>query len=125
LDTDEQGGHLYLGYVVEAEGVRLYHSGDSLFYDGLVEQLGSEPFDVLFLPINGRDPRRGVAGNMSAAEAVALATVVRPRYLVPHHYDMFTFNTVPIGDFESEAASLPAGVIPKVLRCGERWEIER
>lgn len=125
LDTDEQGRHLYLGYVIEAEGVRLYHSGDSLFYDGLVEQLGSEPFDVLFLPINGRDPRRGVAGNMSAAEAVALATVVRPRYLVPHHYDMFTFNTVPIGDFESEAASLPAGVIPKVLRCGERWEIER
>ena len=67
------GRHLYLGFVIEAEGLRLYHSGDSLAYDGLAEQLGSEPFDVLFLPINGRDPARGVPGNMTAAEAVDLA----------------------------------------------------
>ena len=37
-------------------------------------ELGTEPFDVLFLPINGRDPARGVPGNMTAAEAVDLAT---------------------------------------------------
>ena len=34
---------------------------------------GTDPFDVLFLPINGRDPARGVPGNMTAAEAVDLA----------------------------------------------------
>ena len=124
-DTDEAGRHLYLGYVIEAEGLRLYHSGDSLAYDGLAGHFGAEPFDVLFLPINGRDPARGVAGNMSAAEAVALAAEVRPRFLVPHHYDMFTFNTVPVAQFEAEARRLPAGVTPKVLRCGERWEIKR
>lgn len=123
LDTDERGRHLYLGYVVEAAGRRFYHSGDSLAYDGLAEQLGDGPFDAFFLPINGRDPSRGVAGNMTAAEAVALAARCRPRYLVPHHYDMFTFNTVPLGTFEAQARSLPAGVEPKVLRCGERWEI--
>ena len=58
LDTDEDGRHLYLGYVIESEGLRLYHSGDSLAYDGLAEQLGPNAFDVLFLPINGRDPAR-------------------------------------------------------------------
>jgi L-ascorbate 6-phosphate lactonase len=123
LDTDASGRHLYLGYVVEAEGMRLYHSGDSLAYDGLVGWLGPDPFDVLFLPINGRDPARGVPGNMSAAEAVALAAEVRPRFVVPHHYDMFTFNTVPVAEFEAEARRLPEGVAPRVLRCGERWEI--
>ena len=123
LDTDERGRHLYLGYVIEAAGRRLYHSGDSLAYEGLAEQLGDEPFDAFFLPINGRDPKRGVAGNMNAAEAVALAARCRPRYLVPHHYDMFTFNTVPVATFEAEARKLPAGVEPVVLRCGERWEI--
>lgn len=125
LDTDDQGRHLYLGYIIEVEELRLYHSGDTLLYDGLVDHLGDRTFDVLFLPINGRDPARGVAGNMSAAEAVTLATIVRPRFVVPHHYEMFTFNTVPIGDFESEAVRLPAGVSPRVLRCGERWEIKR
>jgi L-ascorbate metabolism protein UlaG (beta-lactamase superfamily) len=123
LDTDAAGRHLYLGYVIEAEGLRLYHSGDSLAYDGLGGWLGQGRFDVLFLPINGRDPARGVAGNMSAAEAVALAAAVRPRFLVPHHYDMFTFNTVPVAQFEAEARNLPAGVAPRVLRCGERWEV--
>jgi L-ascorbate 6-phosphate lactonase len=125
LDTDARGRHLYLGYVIESEGLRLYHSGDSLSYDGLAGWLGPGPFDVLFLPINGRDPARGVPGNMSAAEAVALAAQVRPRFVVPHHYDMFTFNTVPVEHFEAEARTLPGGVSPRVFRCGERWEITR
>lgn len=123
FDRDAAGRHPYLGFVIEAAGLRLYHGGDTIAYEGLAEALGEERFDVLFLPINGRDPSRGVAGNMSAAEAVDLAARVRPRYVVPHHYDMFTFNTVPVGEFEEQARRLPAGVEAKVLKCGERWEI--
>ncbi len=55
--------------------------------------------------------------------AVDLAARVRPRFVVPNHYDMFTFNTVPVEDFVDEAGRLPAGVAARVLRCGERWEI--
>jgi L-ascorbate 6-phosphate lactonase len=124
LDTDDRGRHLHLGFVIEAEGLRLYHSGDSLAYAELPAWLGPGPFDAFFLPINGRDPARGVPGNMTAAEAVALARLCRPRFVVPHHYDMFTFNTVPVGVFEAEARHLPEGVTPRVLRCGERWEIQ-
>jgi L-ascorbate 6-phosphate lactonase len=123
LDTDADGHHLYLGFVVEVEGLRIYHSGDTLAYDGLVDHLGPGRFDVMFLPINGRDPSRGVAGNMMASEAVDLAARVKPRFVVPHHYDMFTFNTVHVGEFEAEARRLPLGVSSKVLRCGERWEV--
>ncbi len=125
LDRDAEGRHLYLGYVIETDGFRLYHSGDTVVYEGLEAELGSALFDVLFLPVNGRDPARGVAGNMSVAEAVDLASVMRPRFVVPHHYDMFTFNTVPIHEFVSESARLPEGVAPRVLQCGERWEIKR
>jgi L-ascorbate 6-phosphate lactonase len=121
LETDDRGRPLYLGFVVEVDGLRLYHSGDSLAYDGLEGWLGPGPFEVFFLPINGRDPARGVPGNMTAAEAVALAARCRPRFVVPHHYDMFTFNTVPVAEFEAAARLLPEGVTPRVLRCGERW----
>jgi L-ascorbate metabolism protein UlaG (beta-lactamase superfamily) len=123
LDQDSEGRHLYLGYVIESAGMRVYHSGDSLAYEGLERELGGELFDVLFLPINGRDPARGVPGNMTASEAVALASALRPRYVVPHHYDMFTFNTVPIATFETVARRLPPCVEPRILRCGERWEV--
>jgi L-ascorbate metabolism protein UlaG (beta-lactamase superfamily) len=123
LDTDESGRNLYLGFVIESDGRRFYHSGDSLAYEGLADWLGTEPFDALFLPINGRDPSRGVPGNMTAGEAVELASAVRPRWVVPHHYDMFEFNTVPVQGFEAEARRLPDGVRPAVLECGRRWEI--
>jgi L-ascorbate 6-phosphate lactonase len=123
LESDLNGRHLYLGYVVESEGVRLYHSGDSLAYDGLAARLAGDRFDVLFLPINGRAPARGVPGNMTAAEAIELAAWVRPRFVVPHHYDMFTFNTVPVAEFVALAGRLPEGTVPQVLRCGERWEL--
>jgi L-ascorbate 6-phosphate lactonase len=123
LETDQWGRHLYLGYIVESEGLRLYHSGDGLAYAGLAAQLAAEHFDVLFLPINGRDPARGVPGNMTAAEAVDLAARVRPRFVVPHHYDMFTFNTVRVEEFEAQANRLPSGVVPKIMKCAERWEI--
>jgi L-ascorbate 6-phosphate lactonase len=124
LDTDQNGRHLYLGFVIEAEGRRLYHSGDTVAYPGLCERLGTDPFDLLFLPINGRDPARGVPGNMSASEAVDLAAQIRPRSVAPHHYDMFTFNTVPVEVFAAEARRLPAGVEAHILSCGERWEIK-
>ena len=108
LDTDERGRHLYLGFVIELGGLRFYHSGDGVDHDGLAGSIGPAPLDVMFLPINGRDPARGVAGNMTAAEAVALANRVKPRFVVPHHYDMFTFNTVPVSLFEeSRAAARP------------------
>ena len=123
FDRDERGRHPYLGFIIESSGLRLYHSGDSLIYTGLVDTLAQEKFDVLFLPINGRDPARGVPGNMSAVEAVDVASVVKPRFVVPHHYDMFTFNTVPVADFEAEARRLPTGTEPLVLRCGQRWEL--
>jgi L-ascorbate 6-phosphate lactonase len=123
VETDLNGRHLYLGYVIESDGLRLYHSGDSLAYDGLAARLAGDRFDVLFLPINGRDPARGVPGNMTAAEAIELAAWVRPRFVVPHHYDMFTFNTVPVAEFVTLAERLPEGTVPQVLRCGERWEL--
>jgi L-ascorbate metabolism protein UlaG (beta-lactamase superfamily) len=123
LDTDADGHHLYLGFVIEVEGLRIYHSGDGVDYPGLDERLGCRPYDVLLLPINGRDPARGVPGNMSAAEAVDVAERMEPRFVVPHHYDMFTFNTVPVEAFASEARRLPPGIEPRILRCGERWEI--
>ncbi len=125
LDTDGRGRHLYLGFVIETGGLRFYHSGDGLAHDGLAAAIGPEPLDVMFLPVNGRDPARGVPGNMTAAEAVDLANVVRPRFVVPHHYEMFTFNTVPVAGFESEARRLRPGVEARVLRCGERWEVRR
>jgi L-ascorbate 6-phosphate lactonase len=122
FDDTPELGYPFLGFVLEMDGVRLYHSGDTLVYNGLVERLQAFDPDVLFLPINGTDAQRAalqVPPNMNHHEAVALAEAVKARLTIPHHYDMFTFNTVDVGEFERAAQA--AGILYRVLRCGERF----
>lgn len=89
-------GHPYLGYVIEADGVTIYHSGDTCIFDGLATRLKAWSITVAFLPINGRDAKRlrsGCIGNMTYQEAVDLAGAIQPRLTVPAHYEMFAGNT--------------------------------
>ena len=97
LDRDPQTGcHPYLGYIVKGNGVTLYHSGDSLIYEGLEAKLRQHaPLDIMFLPINGRDGvryRANCIGNMTFQEAVDLTGALHPGLAVPSHYDMFAGN---------------------------------
>lgn len=97
LDVDAAGNHRYLGYVISVGDVRLYHSGDCIPYPGLAEQLAKKQIDVALLPINGRDEvrlSRGVPGNFTVAEAIALCKAAAIGHLVGHHWGMFDFNTI-------------------------------
>jgi L-ascorbate metabolism protein UlaG (beta-lactamase superfamily) len=70
------------------------------------------------LPINGNDPKRGVAGNLSANEAAELGKLVGARLVIPHHYDMFMFNTADPNDFGKEAEVLHQPF--RILKLGEQ-----
>src|SRR5688572_18909367 len=72
LEQDEHGDHRFIGFIVRAGARTIYHSGDCVPYDGLVDRLRNWKIDLALLPINGLDLRRGVAGNFSAEEAAQL-----------------------------------------------------
>lgn len=93
LATDEQDRHKFMGYVVEFGGYTIYHSGDTLLYDGMLDWLKSFNVDVAMLPINGNKPERRVAGNLDGTEAAQLAKDLTANLVIPCHYEMFTFNT--------------------------------
>jgi len=116
--VDAAGHHNYIGLVVQAGPWTLYHSGDTLWYDGMEETLRQWPIDLALLPINGRDPARGVAGNLSGSEAAQIAKKIRAGLVIPCHYDMFTFNTVTTDEFVRVATILQQP--HRVLQCGER-----
>ena len=85
----------FLGYVVEAGGVRLYHAGDTIHYAGMEARLADMRIDLAMLPINGRDPEResrDIVGNLNEREAAWLAREIRADLLVPMHYDLFARN---------------------------------
>lgn len=99
LDPDPvTGEYPYMGFVLEIDGIRIYHSGDTCIYEGLPEKLrAAGPFDIMFLPINGRDAQRyssGIIGNMTYQEAVDLAGAIQPGLVIPCHYDMVEGNTL-------------------------------
>ncbi len=90
-----QGLVRFLGYAIEAGGVRIYHAGDTIAFDGMAEQLRALGVEVALLPINGRDPERealGIVGNLDHREAAQLASEIGVDLLIPMHHDLFAGN---------------------------------
>ncbi len=136
IERDDHGNCKFLGYVFEFYSVyqtagiggagyrfqkesALYHSGDTVLYDGLVERLQPFAIDIALLPINGRAPERRVAGNLTGPEAARLAKAIKAKLVIPCHYDMFEFNTASPDEFVAECVRLKQPY--RVLGQGERF----
>jgi len=63
LERDAAGNCKYMGYVIGFGTYHVYHSGDTLLFDGMEELLRPFHLDLALLPINGNKPERKVAGN--------------------------------------------------------------
>jgi L-ascorbate metabolism protein UlaG (beta-lactamase superfamily) len=114
----EQLSAEYVGYVIEAGRVRIYHAGDTVLYEGMADRLRPLKVDIALLPINGSSPERRVAGNLNGREAAQLAYDIGAKTAIPMHYDMFTFNTASPDEFVAECARL--GQNCRILNAGER-----
>jgi len=65
----------WLGFIVEIEGVRVYHAGDTDF----IPEMQSFKTDIALLPVSGTYV-------MTADEAVEAALAIQPRIVIPMHY---------------------------------------
>ncbi len=65
----------WLGFVVEMEGVRVYHTGDADF----IPEMKNLRVDIALLPVSGTYV-------MTAEEAVKAALAIRPKVAIPMHY---------------------------------------
>ncbi|MBL7698799.1 MAG: MBL fold metallo-hydrolase [Chitinophagaceae bacterium] len=106
IERNEKGKCKFMGYVIRFGAWTIYHSGDTLWFDGMVDILRPYNIDLAFLPINGNDPSRGVAGNLDAQEAATLGRDIGAKMVIPCHYDMFTFNTADPGKFAGFAEDI-------------------
>jgi L-ascorbate 6-phosphate lactonase len=99
----EDGHHRFLGFVVElADGVTVYHAGDTIPHPEIDRVVGELRPRVSLLPVNGRDRIRedmGIVGNLTVREAAHLAAVARTRWLVPSHHDLFAVNSESVTTF--------------------------
>jgi L-ascorbate metabolism protein UlaG (beta-lactamase superfamily) len=112
LETDAEGQHRFLGYILRCPDTTIYHSGDTVPFAGLAEEVAAHTPSLALLPINGRG--KGVAGNFTFREAVATCREAGIPEMVPHHFGMFAFNTVdPVRlAAEAEAVATPVCHLP-------------
>ncbi len=120
IERDEKGNCRCMGYVIEFGKWKIYHSGDTLWFDPLIELLKPFAIDIALLPINGNDPARGVAGNLNCKEAAQLGKAIGAGAVIPCHYDMFLFNTANKEEFKKEAQSVDQPFI--ILEHGRVWQ---
>ncbi len=112
LDWTPLGGYPYLGYLVRFGGVTIYHAGDCVPYDDIVERLRPYSVTVAILPIGGRPE------NFEIAEAAQLAEDIGARWLIPMNYPQDRIDRF----IEHMLGHRPAQRF-KVFECGEMWTV--
>ena len=81
----------WLGFVLELEGVRVYHAGDTDF----IPEMENLEVDIALLPVSGTYV-------MTAAEAVEAARVIKPKIAIPMHYGAIVGDASDADVFKSE-----------------------
>ncbi|MCX7823548.1 MAG: MBL fold metallo-hydrolase [Syntrophobacterales bacterium] len=89
-----------LSFVVEMDGVRYYHAGDTDF----IPEMKNLKVDVAFLPVSGTYV-------MTAEEAVEAARAIKPKIAVPMHYGAIVGS---LRDAQNFAKALE-GEVPVVI----------
>ncbi len=97
LKQDSEGRYFFLGYIIKWNDYTVYHSGDCIPYPGLDSWIMKFNIDLALLPVNGRSPelsRSGILGNFNINEVCQIVRKHGIKYIIPHHFGMFDFNTV-------------------------------
>jgi L-ascorbate 6-phosphate lactonase len=116
----------FVGFVLEVDGVAIYHGGDTIADDRVLAGLDGVRVDVALLPVNGRTyfrEREDLAGNLDARDAVALAAHCGASILVPLHWDLMTGNTERAGAAADAAAEAGAPVHVLTLSRERPWAV--
>lgn len=129
-------GDPQVSWLVEADGRRVLHLGDTTFHGywwRMARRHG--PFDVVFAPINGArvnfphlQPPSPLAATMEPEQAALAGDLLGAGALVPMHYDGFDVDpwyrgvSDPVDRFREAAAGRSYDV--RVLEPGESFEVE-
>lgn len=79
----------WLGFIVEIEGVRVYHAGDS----DVIPEMNDITVDIALLPVSGTYV-------MTADQAVKAALAINPKLAIPMHYGTIVGSDQDAIDFK-------------------------
>ena len=93
----------WLGFIVEVDGVRLYHAGDTDF----IPEMKEFKVDIALLPVSGTYV-------MTADQAVEAALAIQPKLAIPMHYGAIVGDEGDALDFKKALeGKIEVLVLPK------------
>ena len=115
-----------LGHLLESDGKKVYHAGDTDLFDGMSE-IG--PVDIGLIPIWGWGPGLG-GGHLDPERAAQAVALIRPHTVVPIHWGTYfpihlglagkpAFVDLPPAQFAAAMAEHAPDVELRVLRVGD------
>ena len=107
-----------LTYVIEAEGVRVFHSGDTKFSDEFIRIGERGGIDIALLTL-GRNPP-GHKPYMNACDVVEVARDLGARMLVPIHCDIFKRTSENPHLVSKIVSEWGLNIKVNILRLGDR-----
>ncbi len=119
-DVEENGNIISAGdpagFVIELDGIKVYHCGDTDVFSDM--KLISELYrpDIMLVPIGGWY-------TMGIDEAVKAVEFVKPKYVIPMHYNTFPVIETDPEDFKKRVEEKIDGVEVIILKPGESFEI--
>ena len=125
-------GDPQVSWVVEADGVRIFHGGDTTFHGfWWLIAMRHGPFDAAFLPCNGpvcdfphRQPPSPLPAALTPGQAAAAAHVLQARVAVPIHYEGIDGPPVYAAIADAELKFEQASTTPiRVMEIGEELDL--
>lgn len=135
LPASDGIGDPQVAWLVEAEGVRVLHLGDTMFHGywwRMARRHG--PFDVVLVPVNGavvgfphRRPASPLPAALDPVQGAIAAGILGARLAVPIHAEGYEIDAIyqPVPDAAKRfaAAAAERGVPVRILEAGETIEI--
>src|SRR6478735_311106 len=129
---NDENTTLWGGFVIEGSSARLYHSGDTAYFDGFAE-IGrrSGTIDAAMLPIGAYDPAWFMSKqHMNPEEAVRAFNELGARHFVAMHFGTFKLTDEPLDEPPARLTSewQRLGLEPArchVLPIGGTLDVER
>jgi L-ascorbate metabolism protein UlaG (beta-lactamase superfamily) len=129
---NDENATLWGGFVIEGSSARLYHSGDTAYFEGFSE-IGrrSGTIDAALLPIGAYDPAWFMSKqHMNPEEAVRAFTELGARHFVAMHFGTFQLTDEPLEEPPARLASewQRRGLAPAachVLPIGGTFNVDR
>jgi L-ascorbate metabolism protein UlaG (beta-lactamase superfamily) len=82
----------YGGFILEHQGRRIYHAGDSAYFSGFKEIGRRCPPEIALLPIGAYHPEGMRNVHMGPEDAVKVFRDLRAQWLIPMHYGSFRLS---------------------------------